>query len=88
MITSVRFCLSYECLNACFHENLHCCNGRRHDAKSGSYISAMSYHYPVQDNINTQNSALKSSKRILSCEGIKPAFRSKFIKHIIILKES
>ena len=39
MITSVRFCLSYDILNAIFspskvvyfHENLHCCNGRRHD---------------------------------------------------------
>ena len=39
MITSVRFCLSYEFLNAIllpskfvyFNENLHRCNGRRHD---------------------------------------------------------
>ena len=40
MITSVRFCLSYDLLNAVlspqkfvyFHANLHCCNGRCHDA--------------------------------------------------------
>ena len=39
MITSVRFCLSYDFLNVIlspsksvyFHENLHRCNGRRHD---------------------------------------------------------
>ena len=39
MITSVRFCLSYDNLNATlshsklvyFNENLLCCNGRRHD---------------------------------------------------------
>ena len=39
MITSVRFCLSYDNFNAIlspsrfvyFHENLHGCNGRRHD---------------------------------------------------------
>ena len=39
MITRVRFCLSYELLNAIvlsskfvyFNENLHCCNGHRHD---------------------------------------------------------
>ena len=39
MITSVRFCLSYDLLNAIFspsnfvyfNENLHCSNGRRHD---------------------------------------------------------
>ena len=39
MITSVRFCLSYDLLNTIvslskfvyFHENLHCCNGRHHD---------------------------------------------------------
>ena len=39
MITSVRFCLSYELLNAILspskfvylHENLQCCKGRRHD---------------------------------------------------------
>ena len=40
MIMSVRFCLLYDLLNAIlspskfvyFHANLHCCNGRRHDA--------------------------------------------------------
>ena len=39
MILSVRLCLSYDFLNAVlspskcvyFNENLHCCNGRRHD---------------------------------------------------------
>ena len=39
MITSVRFCLSYDLLNAIlsplkfvyFHENFLYCNGRRHD---------------------------------------------------------
>ena len=38
MITSVRFCLSYNLLNAIlspyrvfFNENLHRCNGRRYD---------------------------------------------------------
>ena len=39
MIMSVRFCLSYDLLNAIsspskfvyFNENLHCCNGRYHD---------------------------------------------------------
>ena len=39
MITSVRFCLSYDLLNVIlspskfvyFNENLNCCNGRRHD---------------------------------------------------------
>ena len=39
MIMSVKFCLSYEFLNTIlslskkvyFHENVHCCNGRRHD---------------------------------------------------------
>ena len=39
MITSVRFCLSYDLLNAIlspskfvyFHVNFLCCNGRRHD---------------------------------------------------------
>ena len=42
MITSVRFCLSYDLLNAIltpskfvnfvyFNENLHCCNRRIHD---------------------------------------------------------
>ena len=39
MIMSVRFCLSYDILTAIlspsefvyFNENLHCCNGRRHE---------------------------------------------------------
>ena len=39
MKPSVRFCLSYDLLNAIlspsklvyFNESLHCCNGRRHD---------------------------------------------------------
>ena len=39
MITSVRFCLSYDLFNAIllpsklayFNENLRCCDGRRHD---------------------------------------------------------
>ena len=39
MVMSVRFCLSYELLNAIlspsnfvyFSEDLHCCDGRRHD---------------------------------------------------------
>ena len=39
MITSVRFCLSYDLLNAIllppkfvnYNEILHCCNGRCHD---------------------------------------------------------
>ena len=39
MITSVRFCLSYDLLNAIlllsnfvyFNEKLYCCNGRHHD---------------------------------------------------------
>ena len=39
MITSVRLCLSHELLTVIlslskfvyFNENLHCCNGRRHD---------------------------------------------------------
>ena len=39
MIKSVRFCLSFDLSNVilmpskivCFKENLHCCNGRRHN---------------------------------------------------------
>ena len=42
MITSVRFCLSYDLLNAIlsplkfvyFDESLHGCHGRRHDVTS------------------------------------------------------
>ena len=42
MITSVRFCLSYDLLNVIlspskfgyFNENLHCCHGRRYDITS------------------------------------------------------
>ena len=44
MITSVRFCLSYDLLNqfllpkklVYFHENLHCCNRRHHDVTCSS----------------------------------------------------
>ena len=42
MIASVKFCLSYDILNAIllplkfvyFSDNLHCCNGRRHKTTS------------------------------------------------------
>ena len=44
MITSARFCLSYDLFNAIlspskfvyFHENVHCCEGRRHDITCSS----------------------------------------------------
>ena len=50
MIASVRFCLSYDALNAIlppskfvnFNENLHCCNGRLHDvtcSRRKSYVT-------------------------------------------------
>ena len=53
MTTIVKFCLSYDLLNAIFlpskivyfNDNLHCCNGRRHDGTcSGQKCNVMCGH--------------------------------------------
>ena len=58
MIMRVRFCLSYDLLNAIslpskfvyFNGKMHCCKGRRHDATcSSGKCSVMCGHNSIND---------------------------------------
>ena len=62
MIISVRFCLSYDLFKydlspsefVYFNENLHCCNGRRHDVtcfRRKCYVTGVHNIFYVSDDI-------------------------------------